>query len=41
MKANLEILRANVRDELQKITRLERAFDELEGTLAKPPEEVL
>jgi hypothetical protein len=41
MKANLELLRADVRDELQKIARLEGAFDELAGTLARPSEEVL
>ena len=40
MKYNLELLRADIEDELRKIARLERAFGEAELKLALPPEQV-
>ena len=37
---NVELLKADVRDELGKLERLRRDFTELESLLAKPPEAV-
>ena len=40
MKYNLELLKADIEDELRKITRLEQAFARVEPTLALPAEQV-
>ncbi len=40
MKYNLELLRADIEDELRKIARLEQAFAQAQPKLDLPPEQV-
>ena len=40
MKPNLALLKADIRDELDKIARLSQSFREIEPKLNEPPERV-